>query len=158
MSVENECMWKGAGCVGGLVAFQDAWVCERHFPTGLPLPAPGAKDRVALKFDKGKLRMELIDPVVLQALASILTGGAIKYQAWNWAKGFEWSRLYGAMQRHLNAWYNREDTDPETGESHLHHALCCAAFLISHETRGLGQDDRPFPNPEDEDVIASKGG
>jgi hypothetical protein len=143
---DQECMWKGAGCSGSLVEYEDTWICERHLPTGNPLPEPGAKARSdeALKFDKGKLRMELIDPVVLEALSRILTGGAIKYGAFNWAKGFEWSRVYGALLRHLNDWYNRKDTDPETGESHLHHAMCNIAFLISHETRGLGTDDRPF--------------
>jgi hypothetical protein len=134
-------MWKGAGCEGvanPVPGSADVWLCERHW-VGRP---PEAK--IALKFDKGKLRMELIDPVVPQALASILTFGAKKYGPWNWAKGFEWSRVYGALQRHLTDWYNGEDNDPETGESHLHSALCNLAFLISHETRGLGQDDRPF--------------
>jgi hypothetical protein len=59
-------------------------------------------------------------------------------------KGFEWSRIYGALQRHLNAWYNCEGLDEEMQESHLHNAICCLSFLISHETRGLGTDDRPF--------------
>jgi hypothetical protein len=146
---DQDCMWKGAGCEGATTVKVAAGVsvalCEKHLKG-----APDIRDvaKVALKFDKGKLRMELIDPVVPQALASILTFGANKYGAWNWSKGFEWSRVYGALQRHLTDWYNGEDNDPETGESHLHSALCNLAFLISHETRKLGSDDRPFPRKE----------
>ncbi len=94
------------------------------------------------KHDSGKIRFELIPPEALEALASVLTFGAKKYAPWNWAKGFDWSRLYGAAQRHLNAWWSGEQKDPETGYSHLWHGLCCVAFLVVHEMKGLGKDDR----------------
>ncbi|HYF56918.1 MAG TPA: dATP/dGTP diphosphohydrolase domain-containing protein, partial [Salinarimonas sp.] len=95
------------------------------------------------KYDGEKVRLELVPPDAITALATVLTFGARKYAPWNWAKGFEWSRLYGALQRHLNAWYAGEHKDPETGYSHLWHALCCLVFLTVHEIRGLGKDDRP---------------
>lgn len=96
----------------------------------------------AQKNDQEKVRMELIPGDALDALAKVLTFGAKKYASWNWAKGFEWSRLYGAAQRHLTDWNNGVDKDPETGYSHLWHALCCIVFLVVHEKRGLGTDDR----------------
>lgn len=99
-------------------------------------PFGGRKD------DGGKIRYELLAPDFLRAVATILTFGASKYKDWNWAEGFEWSRLYGATQRHLNAWWDGEAKDPETGHSHLWHAGCCIMFLIVHEIRGLGKDDR----------------
>ncbi len=95
-----------------------------------------------VKHDQEKTRMELIPSDALMALAEVLTFGAKKYAAWNWAKGFDWSRLYGATQRHLAAWYSGENKDPETGYSHLAHALCCVVFLVVHERRGLGRDAR----------------
>lgn len=103
----------------------------------------------AAKHDQEKIRMELVPSDAIEALATILTFGAKKYAAWNWAKGFAWSRLYGAAMRHMTAWNNGEKCDPESGYSHLWHALCCIAFLVVHERRGLGTDDRhPFIQPE----------
>lgn len=64
----------------------------------------------------------------------------------NWEKGINFSRVFGALMRHLWAWWNPYylDTDEETGKSHLWHAACCLAFLISYEARGMHDfDDRP---------------
>ena len=33
------------------------------------------------------------------------------------------------MQRHIDAWWQGEQKDPETGEHHLAHAICCGMFL-----------------------------
>lgn len=95
-----------------------------------------------VKFDTDKIRMELVPGFVTRALASVLTFGAKKYGDYNWAGGMDWSRLYGAAQRHLGAWWDGEGTDPETGMSHLWHALCCVAFLTAYEIKGIGRDDR----------------
>lgn len=77
-------------------------------------------------------------------MSKILTFGSIKYSAGNWATGdgFEWSRLYGALLRHMVAWASGEDNDPESGLSHLYHAGCMLAFLIAHVDRKHGTDDR----------------
>lgn len=60
----------------------------------------------------------------------------------NWEHGMKWSRPFGALMRHMWAWWRGEDKDPETGRSHLWHAGCCIAFLIAYEARGDGEDDR----------------
>ncbi len=102
-----------------------------------------------VKDDKGKPRPELIPTAPLWAVARVLAYGAAKYSkpgsdgAHNWRKGAAWSRYYGALQRHLLAWWGGEHNDPETGESHLSHALCCLLFLSAYEAEGLGTDDRP---------------
>lgn len=98
--------------------------------------------KVAVKFDSSKIPLELLPPEALVEIAKVLAFGAKKYSAWNWAKGFAWSRLAGAALRHLFAWLGGEDKDPESGLSHLSHCACCLLFLISHELRGLGDDDR----------------
>lgn len=95
------------------------------------------------KDDQGKNRLELIPPELLTAIGSILTFGAEKYDDRNWEKGMDWGRVYGALQRHLWAWWNGEEFDPETGKSHLWHAGCCIAFLIAYEERNIGTDSRP---------------
>lgn len=94
------------------------------------------------KNDDGKIRMELIPPELMIAVGDILTFGAEKYGDYNWAQGMAWSRMYGAMLRHQNAWWSGEDKDPESGRSHLWHVACCVAALIAYEMRGDGEDDR----------------
>lgn len=94
------------------------------------------------KHDDGKPRMDLLSPQALVEIANVLSVGAKKYDDHNWRKGFDWSRLYGAALRHLLAHMDGEDHDPETGLSHLAHAGCCIMFLIEHESKGLGNDDR----------------
>lgn len=95
-----------------------------------------------LKNDGEKVRWELVPPDAVNEVAKVLTFGAHKYADRNWEKGMEWSRVYGALQRHMAAWWGGEDTDSETGLSHLAHAGCCIMFLLSYEKRNVGLDDR----------------
>ena len=101
------------------------------------LAAGGHKD------DNEKIRLELVPPELLVAVGDILTFGASKYADRNWEVGMSWGRVFGALMRHMWAWWAGESKDQETGRSHLWHAGCCIAFLIAYEERGVGTDDRP---------------
>lgn len=94
------------------------------------------------KHDQGKPRMDLLPKELLEEVAKVLTFGAEKYDAHNWRGGMDWSRLIGACQRHLIAWNDGEDTDEESGLSHLAHAGCCIAFLLTYQATETGNDDR----------------
>lgn len=96
----------------------------------------------ALKFDNEKIPVELLPTQALEEIGKVLAFGRKKYDAWNWSKGFKWSRLIGAAMRHLFAWQRGEDKDKESGLSHLAHLGCCVLFLLQHEISGLGEDDR----------------
>lgn len=96
-----------------------------------------------IKHDQDKVRMDLVPWDVVFEIAKILTFGARKYADRNWEKGFHWSRVYGALQRHLIMWFQGQDKDTETGRSHLAHAGCCLFFLLAFVLRGVGTDDRP---------------
>lgn len=96
----------------------------------------------ALKHDQEKPRYDLIPPEMMASIAGVLTYGCKKYGDRNWESGFKYSRLFGALMRHSWAWWRGEDTDPESGLSHLDHALACVAFLVTHERRKIGEDDR----------------
>lgn len=96
------------------------------------------------KKDEGKFRWELIAYDAIEGIAAILTMGAKKYAARNWELGIQYGRVYGALMRHLSAWWRGEVTDPESGRSHLDHAMCELMFLSAYEKRGMTQfDDRP---------------
>jgi Domain of unknown function (DUF5664) len=101
------------------------------------------KAKEGVKFDAGKVRLELLPPELLFGVGEILTFGAKKYSDRNWELGMDWSRPFGALMRHMWCWWRGEDVDPETGKSHLWHAGCCIAFLIAYEQRKIGKDDRP---------------
>ena len=94
------------------------------------------------KDDQDKLRYDLIPPELLEEVARVLTYGAVKYSERNWERGMSWGRPFGALMRHMWAWWKGENCDPETGYSHLAHALCCITFLMTYERRGIGKDDR----------------
>ena len=100
------------------------------------------KAEPAWKQDGGKPRMDLIAPEMLFGVAEVLRFGAAKYAERNWEAGMSWGRCFGALMRHLWAWWRGEANDPETGFSHLWHAACCLMFLIAYEERKIGTDDR----------------
>lgn len=100
------------------------------------------KSEPGKKFDNGKLRYDLIPPEALEALAAICTMGADKYDEHNWEKGMSWSRIIGALLRHLYEWIKGNEIDDESGKSHLWHVLWNAAALVTYEQRKVGTDDR----------------
>lgn len=102
-----------------------------------------SEENGGVKFDKGKTRYDLFPPEAIDAVSQVLTFGASKYGDRNWEKGMDWGRVFGALLRHLFSWWGGSSKDPETGLSHLWHAGCCIAFLITYESRGIGKDDRP---------------
>ena len=88
------------------------------------------------KFDGGKLQYGLVPPLALKATVEILTFGAEKYEPDNWKFVPDSKRRYfDAMQRHLWAWKEGEQNDPETGKNHLAHAMCCLMFLYEHDVK-----------------------
>ena len=95
----------------------------------------------AQKHDKGKPRMDLLDPYAIEQLSHVLTFGAQKYAAHNWRKGLSKCRLIAAALRHLFAYLGGQDRDDESGLSHVAHAMCCCMFLLGLEHRD-DLDDR----------------
>jgi hypothetical protein len=96
------------------------------------------------KADTGKDPWHLVPFDAVREVVRVLQFGASKYAPNNWRKGIAFSRLFSALQRHLTAWWEGEDKDPETGISHLAHAGCCVVFLLAFVVQGRGElDDRP---------------
>lgn len=95
------------------------------------------------KFDQEKNRVELISPFALEELGKVLTFGAKKYDARNWENGIHFSRILGAILRHTYAYMRGETRDPETGLSHMAHAMCECMFLLHFERTKPDFDDRP---------------
>ena len=89
---------------------------------------------------------------ILREVAEHYGRGKRKYSSRNWEKGYNWSYSYDALQRHLEAFWNRDDIDDdpelyEEGEPHtvrhiipaIWHCLALAYF----SRYNVGTDDRP---------------
>lgn len=102
----------------------------------LPQVGPG------IKHDQEKPDMSLLSSIALTKLAQVMTFGKKKYSAHNWRGGIEWDRVLSACMRHITAYNGGEDKDPETGLSHIAHAMCCLMFLLEYEETHKGLDNR----------------
>jgi hypothetical protein len=101
------------------------------------------KTEAGIKHDDEKLRVDLLPVDALEGVSAVLTHGAKKYGDRNWEGGLAFGRLYGAVLRHLFAFWRGRDVDPESGLPHLDHALCELMFLSAMWRRRKDLDDRP---------------
>lgn len=126
--------------------------CSHGIPLKLPCGAcrhGGTGESGGTKHDQGKPRMELIDSYAMEQLAEVLTFGAKKYAPHNWRGGIAYSRLIAACLRHIFAWVGGQDNDPETGLSHLAHAMCCIMFILGLSNVSSDNDDRYKPSSKE---------
>jgi hypothetical protein len=98
--------------------------------------ASGRKD------DSGKPPMGLLDRYALEQVARVMDYGAKKYSRYNWRGGLALSRLYDAALRHVFAFIDGEDLDPDTKLPHIAHAMCCLMFLLRTQRDRPDLDDR----------------
>ena len=69
--------------------------------------------------------------------------GAEKYGPFNWRETGVCATTYvAAIMRHLNAWRDGEDLDPESGISHIAHVACSCNILLDAKHCNTLQDDR----------------
>jgi len=117
-----------------------ARVLVNHLPA-FALPA-NAKAEGA-RFNKGKLRYDLLPPDALEKVVEVLTKGAAKYSQRNWERGLKWNEgCYASLMRHLQSWAQGQELDSETSCPHLAHVVTNALFLLTFQLRGVGEDDR----------------
>lgn len=107
-------------------------------------PAPERQNPKHLQAQlEDKTPLEYLVYSVLEDDARCLKHGADKYGIRNWLKNPIQSSTYeGAMLRHLKAWLEGEDIDPDSGYSHLTHLRACCAVVLDAESHGTLIDDR----------------
>ncbi len=94
------------------------------------------------KHDANKPDYTLIPKEAKDAMARAFSYGAAKYGRGNYKSGIEYLRLVAACDRHLTAWVAGEDIDPESGNSHIDHALASLAMLAFHIANSPALDNR----------------
>jgi hypothetical protein len=99
-------------------------------------------ETAGLKFDAEKPEFSLLPVFPLRAVADVLTYGKVKYDAHNWRKGLDWSRVMDAIERHYSQFKAGQDTDSESGLHHLAHLMANVMFLLEYTQTHPELDDR----------------
>jgi hypothetical protein len=74
-----------------------------------------------------------------------LLNGALKYGRSNFRPtGVKASTYYDALRRHLDAWWEGEEVDPDDGVPHLAALLANVAILVDSMSAGTFDDDRAY--------------
>lgn len=100
------------------------------------------KDSIGVK----KVPMSGMPAPVLMECGLVKLHGDLKYGRYNWRDaGVRSSVYYDACMRHLMAWWEGEDLDPDSGIHHIAHAMTGLAVLRDSQLQGNCNDDRPKP-------------
>lgn len=98
------------------------------------------KDRIGCR----KAGMSCVPASVLAELGVAMTEGALKYQPYNYREaGVRMSVYYDALLRHMFAFWEGEDIDPDSGVSHVTKAIATLVVLRDAMMQGMCTDDRP---------------
>lgn len=97
-----------------------------------------------------KVPFSTIPAEVLGEVGLAMLEGALKYGRSNYrVSGVRASVYYDAALRHLMAFWEGQDVDPDSELSHLVKAIACCVVLRDSQTRGNWVDDRPPKVPGD---------
>jgi hypothetical protein len=81
------------------------------------------------RFNKGKVRYELVPVNGVKLAAKVFAYGAEKYGEDNWRKGLSWKQTLASLERHLVQLKECEDIDLESNHETLGHLICNALML-----------------------------
>jgi hypothetical protein len=105
-------------------------------------------------FGVKKVGLHVLPCGVLMELALAMTEGGLKYGAHNYrAMGVRASVYYDAAMRHLMAWWEGQDIDPDSGVSHVIKAMACLLVVRDGQIMGNWEDDRPIQVPGGLDIV-----
>lgn len=98
-------------------------------------------DGGGLRFNTGKVRIDLVPPEWIWGLAQVTTRGSFKYAVRNWERGMAWSTMIGCALRHTFKFICGERFDPESGCHHLAMAAWNLLGLMTYDIRAIGEND-----------------
>lgn len=118
----------------GAVGYRKVEAAECHPPVSLdPKGEAGSK----------KAPLHLLPAPAMEQIAWVHKSGAEKYGPYNWRSNQVCATTYvSAIRRHLGAWQDGEDLDPESGISHLAHIGASINILLDAKACGTLSDDR----------------
>lgn len=96
-----------------------------------------------------KVPMSCVPMPPLTEVAVAMQEGARKYGRHNYRQaGIRASVYFDAAMRHLIAWWEGEDIDPDSGISHISKAVATLMVLRDGQMRSMCEDDRPPRTPD----------
>lgn len=129
---------------------QTAWDCMQYVPK-----LSENKKESNPKYSAGvkKVPTHCIPTGPLFELGLAMFEGSRKYGRHNYrAIGVRASTYYDAIDRHLKAWLEGEDLDPDSGVHHLIKIMACCAVVRDSMLMGNFNDDRPLRYPDGLDM------
>lgn len=98
------------------------------------------KDAIGVR----KAPLSCVPMNVVAELGVAMLEGASKYGRHNWrASGVRSSVYFDAVMRHMIAWWEGEDIDPDSNLSHVIKAMATLTVLRDAQISGMLEDDRP---------------
>jgi hypothetical protein len=98
------------------------------------------KDALGIK----KAPMHVVSAVFQYLVGLGMMEGSRKYGSHNYrVAGVRASVYYDAARRHLDAWWEGQDIDPDSGLPHLAKAGASLAVIVDAVYNGKWEDDRP---------------
>lgn len=94
-------------------------------------------------------------PVVGVALGAMaMSDGAKKYGAFNWRDKEVVASIYiDAAKRHLDTWFEGQESASDSKVHHLGHVIACCSILLDAQFTGNLLDDRPIKRDEEGNII-----
>jgi hypothetical protein len=131
-----------------LVPAQDLQPTESRIKESNPKDAIGSK----------KPPHSTVSQAVMAEVGVGMLEGSIKYGRHNYREiGVRAEVYYDATRRHIDAWWEGEDIDPDSGLSHITKAICSLCVLRDAMIQSKLYDDRPPPTPpEHREYVARK--
>ena len=117
---------------------------EQKVANGLDT-APGMAGKIqgSIKKDDNKYDPTMLTIEMIELVSRVRQFGAKKYARNNFKiTGFKYTRSLAAALRHIYAFLDGEDNDPESGLSHLGHAVCSLEHCIYDMKHHPNNDDR----------------
>ena len=91
-----------------------------------------------------KVPQSVVSRVVVQELALAMLEGSLKYGRHNYrVSPIKASIYFDACNRHMDAWWEGENVDPDSGLSHVIKAIASLTVLRDSMISGQWIDDRP---------------
>lgn len=105
------------------------------------------KKKPMMRKNAGKPQLSFIldFPYAMEQMTRVMEMGADKYERNNWKNGMPITEMENSLLRHLTAFHNCEDNDPESKLNHMAHVMFNAAGIMEHMNRyGDEFDDRDW--------------
>lgn len=96
----------------------------------------------AVKHDQDKPDLSHVSWELVDLVARVRMFGEKKYSRGGWKKGFKVTRSCAAALRHIFQFLSGETNDPESGLSHLGHAICSLEHALYDMKHHPENDDR----------------